>query len=471
MTRAALRGLSVFAIVVGAGALITQISSTNAVWLSGLWAAWGLTVLWSLTRPTFSLPLAGVNAAMLVYVIIPATSHVVSGRTWIAGNDFGAGTTTALQISALAQIAFLIGAILARSFSPLPHLVKINRRLSARSLDRAALIALGVGVFGLLLEVSLGGAQLSQFFVFTSSGGYGSFAKSAVGTLSGYYTAILLVAGLALVVVALRVTSTKGAGWALPLIVVAASTLILLGTGQRGRWFVPVLAASLVWFKTTHRNVPPRRAALAALLAILTLFAAVGVGRSAAGERTFSSQTVFNEAFGGGSDLFAPLAGLAETVPSKIPYLNGSSYLETLVFPVPRALWSSKPAGKISSTIQAYDPSNSGIAFPEFGEMYANFGFVGVILGSVLFGFVVELLWIRLADTSSLRVTVLASASFAILLEIFVRGAIAPMLVTFLGLLIATLVLCRRSSVTLGAPRRAGGQLDSAPGQAAGSRR
>jgi oligosaccharide repeat unit polymerase len=407
---------------------------------------------------------------MLVYVIIPATSHVVSGRTSIAGNDFGAGTTTALQISALAQIAFLIGAILARSFSPLPHLVKINRRLSAPSLDRAALIALGVGVFGLLLEVLLGRAQLSQFFVFTSSGGYGSFAKSAVGTLSGYFTATLLVAGLAFVVVALRVTSTKGAGWALPLIVVAASTLILLGTGQRGRWFVPVLAASLVWFKTTHRNVPPRRAALVALLAILTLFAAVGVGRSAAGKRTFTSQTVFNEAFGGGSDLFAPLAGLAETVPSQIHYLNGSSYLETLVFPIPRALWSSKPAGKISTTVQTFDPGNSGIAFPEFGEMYANFGFMGVLVGSVLFGFLVEWLWIRLADTLSLRVTVLASVSFAILLEIFVRGAIAPMLVTFLGLLIAAVVLCRRRSSVLGAPNRGRQRAAVSPAEASGAR-
>ncbi len=187
--------------------------------------------------------------------------------------------------------------------------------------------------------------------------------------------------------------------------------------------------------------------ALSAVVAFSTL---IGVFREPADKRQITLRNLTFQSVGGGTELFAPLAGLAETVPRQVPYLDGSSYLETLVFPIPRSLWHSKPAGKITGLTHVFDPSDAGLAFPEFGEMYANFGFLGLVLGSILVGLLVEWLWLRLAKTPSLREAVLVSVAYAVLAQLFVRGAIAPMAVTFLGLIIATLVVCRRLSLTLG---------------------
>ena len=90
-------------ICLGVSFVITKIGSTQSMWLVILWASWIASVGWAFTRPSFSIPFAIILAGMLIYVIIPATIHIVSGRTVLGGDDFGAGTTTAVELSALAQ--------------------------------------------------------------------------------------------------------------------------------------------------------------------------------------------------------------------------------------------------------------------------------------------------------------------------------------------------------------------------------
>ena len=102
-----------------------------------------------------------------------------------------------------------------------------------------------------------------------------------------------------------------------------------------------------------------------------------------------------SEQFGAGTNQFAPLAGLAETVPAQQDYLFGSSYLEALYFPIPRAVWPDKPQGAIVMVIGTFSDPANGESFLEYGEMYANFGLLGVLLGCVLFATLLELMWIR----------------------------------------------------------------------------
>ena len=165
-----------------AGWSVTLIDSTQSFWLVILWLGWGAAAIWTFTRPSFSIPFAIILAGMLIYVAIPATIHVVENRTVIAGDDFGAGTTRALQISAIAQWATFAGALLARAIRPARPLTPIHMTLSAERLDRAAIIALGVGYFGLLLDVVSGHANIHQFFFFSSQTGYGSFYQSAASS-------------------------------------------------------------------------------------------------------------------------------------------------------------------------------------------------------------------------------------------------------------------------------------------------
>jgi hypothetical protein len=116
-----------------------------------------------------------------------------------------------------------------------------------------------------------------------------------------------------------------------------------------------------------------------------------------------------------------------------------------------------------------FDPDNSGFAFPEFGEGYANFGFLGVALCGVLLGGVAELLHHRLVTSHDFKGTVVAAVQAGVFLQLFSRGDFAPMFTTYIGILVAAQLTGRRRSAVLAraaVPRQRvtyrgeGGQLD-----------
>lgn len=438
------------AALVGAAIVVVQVSSsTGDSWLTILWTSWIVAVVWALTRPSFSLLFAAIMAAMFLFVILPATEAQLYGVTAIAGNDYRAGIVRALEIAALAQCGMLAGAVTTRTLWPFPSPTRLLPRLSPSRLDRAARWSVSVGALAVIALSALGGASLRSFFVYTTSSGYGTFASQTTGYF-GYLVAMQGIAGLALVLLPLRFGCSGSSRW-MGLLLAALAAFVLLGGGQRGRFFVPAFAAGLIWLKTSKRRRSPRRLAAAGVLVLVVFGGLVGVARGAADSRHVTVGTVFAASVGSGNDLFLPLAGLASTVPSQLPYLGGNSYLEAAVFLVPRGLWSGKPEGAIARVTTAMDPGNSGIAFPEFGEMYANFGLPGVIVGSLLLGALAELLSRRFARSTSIRESVFTAVCGAILLDVFTRGAVAPMLTSFAGLLVATALVCRRRSPVLAA--------------------
>jgi hypothetical protein len=144
-----------------------------------------------------------------------------------------------------------------------------------------------------------------------------------------------------------------------------------------------------------------------------------------------------------GSDLFSPLAGLTETVPAQHDYLLGSSYLEALYFPIPRALWQAKPQGAILEVTAGFASVTNGESFPEYGEMYANFGLPGVILGCLLFAALLEWLWIRFAASAGKSRLFVYPALIAVMLQVFTRDYAVSQLAGLLGFLLGVWVLQR----------------------------
>ena len=65
--------------------------------------------------------------------------------------------------------------------------------------------------------------------------------------------------------------------------------------------------------------------------------------------RSFTVATLTASQFGEGSDLFAPLAGLVQTVPAQHPYLLGSSYLDALYSPFRVRYGRTSRAGRYST--------------------------------------------------------------------------------------------------------------------------
>jgi hypothetical protein len=175
----------------------------------------------------------------------------------------------------------------------------------------------------------------------------------------------------------------------------------------------------------------------------------VGVARGAAANREVTFGNVVAEPFGAGNNLFLPIAGLSTTVPAEIPYLHGDSYLQVFVLPIPRGLWSAKPEDDITAVTTRFDPGNSGLYFPAFGEGYANFGLIGVALCGALLGGVAELLHRRLARSQDLKGSVITAVQAGVFLQLFSRGDFAPMFTTYIGFLVAAVYIGRRRSAVL----------------------
>jgi oligosaccharide repeat unit polymerase len=417
-------------------------------WLATLWLTWLVSLAWALTRPSFSVIFTALTLSMFIFIIVPATGAQLYGNTLLAAHDYQAGVIPALKISALAQAAMLIGAIGMRTLKPVRDFDRIDISLSADRLDRATVVAVTIALSGVIGMSVIGGANLRDFFVYTTSGGYGTFWSELHANL-GFLVAVQCVGGLAIVLLPLQLSAACSRRRGLSIAAATIASLILLGGGQRGPFITAVSAAGLVWLKTSKKRRRQRKAVMLGALVLLLISGFVGVARAAAGSREVTFGNVTGEPFGAGNNLFLPVAGLATTVPAEIPYLHGGSYLQVFVLPIPRALWPTKPVDDITTIITRFDPENSGLAFPAFGEGYANFGFIGVALSGILLGGAAELLHRRFASSQDLKACVVAAVQAAVFLQLFSRGDFAPMFTTYIGILVAAEYIGRRRSAVL----------------------
>jgi oligosaccharide repeat unit polymerase len=430
-------------------ALLPRMSNMSGnFWLATLWLAWLASSIWALTRKSFSVIFAALMLAMFIFIVVPATSAQLYGGTVLATHDYQAGVTPALKIAVLAQAGMLAGAIAARTLRPVCGFERIAINLSRTRVDKAAIIAVAIAVSGLIGMSVLGGANLRDFFVYTTSGGYGTFWNELRGNL-GFLEAVQCVGGLAIVLLPLQLNLTRSRRRGLPIGVAMLASLVLLGGGQRGPFIAAVSAAGLVWLKTSKKRRSQRTAVVLGALLLLLITGLIGVARAASASRQVTFGNVIGEPFGAGNNLFLPVAGLSTTVPAEIPYLHGDSYLQVFVLPIPRAFWPTKPGDDITAVITRFDPGNSGFAFPAFGEGYANFGFTGVALCGVLLGGVSELLYRRFACSQDLKSSVVAAIQAGVFLQLFSRGDFAPMFATYIGVLIAGGYIGRRRSAVL----------------------
>jgi len=110
---------------------------------------------------------------------------------------------------------------------------------------------------------------------------------------------------------------------------------------------------------------------------------------------------------------FDSLVTLVDASNAGAPLQLGRTYLPILSFLVPRAVWHGKPVGGANAWFTRtyypdyYGPDRIETSVSMIGELYANFGAAGIVVGCFLFGFVASLLYRRLLATSSLRYVLL----------------------------------------------------------------
>jgi len=99
--------------------------------------------------------------------------------------------------------------------------------------------------------------------------------------------------------------------------------------------------------------------------------------------------------------------------PDKKPYLSGKSYYPLLYLWIPRFLWKNKPAGHEANTLIVIyygiqtekGAARTSIGVGIIGEAYANYGWKGVIILSIILGFLLAEVqyWSKNSNALSMR--------------------------------------------------------------------
>ncbi|MEJ5255323.1 MAG: O-antigen polysaccharide polymerase Wzy [Acidimicrobiales bacterium] len=426
------------------GAALAQPAAPATWWLLALWAAWAVSTAFALLSRWPSLALAGLQVFFLLEVLAPATIAVVEGRTMIAVYDVTAGTVDGLRLSMLAQVSVLAGVLAARTWRGGGPPVRVRAELPARVLDRWSVGLLAGAVVGLVLYVLTAGGDPRALVVLVGEAKYGAFAKTAQGPVVKYFSVLLGLAGAAIVVATLRLTSASARIRWLPWAVIGVSAALLISGGARWWLGIPAVAAALTWWRTS-RGAWARHPRLILVLGAAGLFVlAVLVGglREQAGVKTIDTDAFLSKQLRGG--VFATTAVLVDTVPATHPYLGGSSYAEVVVMPVPRALWPEKPEGQVKELQRAFFRQELGASFAYYGEAYANFGWVGAAILCLLFGYLLEWCWLQLVAASTPASVVVYASLIPTLLQLFSRGYLAGLIAGVSGFALGIVLVARR---------------------------
>jgi len=448
-------GGTLLAVAVGAfvawprSAAASALIAAGSVWLAG--------VIWGATRRPVALAFLGIQAWWVLGVLIGGTFAVIDGYAEIGSWRFRGAVAEALALAAVADGAVWFGAVLARlRSSPSPRegakanggdatarrIRRVPVDVSRGRLDRwaVAFVVAGLASFGVYVGVA--GADLSALNVLTGSARYGDLARSSDGVVVKYLKSFAALAGLGIVLVGIRLARSHHS-WLVPAVVGVIATVLLSASGGRSWLVVPAVAAGLLWLKTSPRRMA-RRPGAVLLVGAVGLFAFASIIGGLRGQS--DTKQIDVGAFAAKEvrvGVFAPTVGLLETVPEREPYVGGSSYAAIAAMPVPRALWEEKPEYDLLPLQIAVFGKHIGASFGFHGELFANFGWIGVAGGCFAFGLVLEAVWLAFVRTGRLSSAVLAAGALAVLAQLFTRDYVVGQLAGQFGFLVGILVLAR----------------------------
>lgn len=311
-------------------------------------------------------------------------------------------------------------------------------RAHPRSLDKGrfqlvatAVMVLDVLAFGILVRAAGGlGAYVSGLALRSESLAGLSFLTLATVPLN-----LVLLIGLTA-----RLRGDPGApskARLVALVVLAVSSAFL--TGGRASLLTGLGLPLLVVVHYSYRRIGPMLGAVVGSVGLLAFISLGAFLRDAQFTRV-SGRGPWDAVVARFSNLHESLVGGVEAVPfdslvrvlgarhlQDMAWQGGATYRSIATWPIPRALWSEKPAGGGNTWFtETYVPRFYGDAKVEssisfIGESFANFGWWGVVWGSILVGVLIGVLHARLSPAGDAFGLPLYAALLGFLLPAF-RG-------------------------------------------------
>jgi len=105
--------------------------------------------------------------------------------------------------------------------------------------------------------------------------------------------------------------------------------------------------------------------------------------------------------------------------------LNGSSFLNFIVAPIPRVLWPDKPDVRIGPFVAQdilFYRNNSGVPPGGIGELYLNFGWPGIVIGMILLGILTNFVMYKYRNAADQRFARIPATMRIICVILFLFG-------------------------------------------------
>lgn len=356
-----------------------------------------IAVRWARTRDlgVFTAPFL-VNVCLLLGFVWPIHRFVAGTdlftQVWpMVYGDLAGSAATALALVIGGALTFLGGHFLADPAAGRP-VVRPPDLWRPRSLRVTGIVfsVLGTGLFALGV-VLVGGLSVLL-------GGLGKRTQLFSG-LNYLIMAPNLLLGFALILWGNAIQGPRVSKRVLVYIAFAEGVTALIG--NKSSLFVFTLALATLWHILRRRI--PTLVAVGGALVVFTLMTAyevvtreyLAVGEFVTVDTSSADSMVdrVGDSFDQNFMQLQTLTLLVDRMPEDLPEQEGGTYAALIAAPIPRGLWPEKPMPSTGVFTLAFWPERwlqNGTTMPPglVGEMYLNFGGLGVLVGMFMFGFI-----------------------------------------------------------------------------------
>jgi oligosaccharide repeat unit polymerase len=154
-----------------------------------------------------------------------------------------------------------------------------------------------------------------------------------------------------------------------------------------------------------------------------------------------TSESVYQTFFMSGDfDAFENGMQVVRSVPDQQDFLYGETLLSVLYNPIPRTLWPDKPSPSLSSVLKTTSYGRGGSELENFAcslpaELYANFGWAGVVIGMIVLGYISARVYKYCVNSSHRDIAMIHLGFYSSNLVLLLRGSFHVVAVTYLGIL------------------------------------
>lgn len=212
-------------------------------------------------------------------------------------------------------------------------------------------------------------------------------------------------------------------------------------------------AAVVLYFYLSRKRRPKFRSVIIAVIAMLFVMSflqaarhGIRFGDSASFSWEDFSTSMFTNVFDADLTTYKQFYAIVDAYPSKYPYTMGRAIImQTLITMIPRAIWPGKPDVVISEVIKNavnQSAADSGMASPNIGEYYFEFG----VLGCVVLMFIVGKIfkhWKSYIASNKLEKIIAYSCLYGVVFQLIIRTSTPSLVYQYIFTIVPILLIER----------------------------